>query len=150
MKYHCPLYITMNHQAIETACSLVLETTVPLVAPTIACRLFLPSEIFFLSPLHSLNPSILESKAQFIFKIPSDPCKLLIPFSGFHRAIWLNLDTGQFTGLCPCFCSLQLTVVHFPQTRKAISVSYSVFIRKSINGPQAPANFTSSKKRVFR
>lgn len=63
----------MNYQAIEAACSMILETTMTLVAPTIACRLLLSSEIFFLSPLHSSNPSILESKSHFIFKIPLTP-----------------------------------------------------------------------------
>lgn len=49
----------MNYQAVETVCSLILETTMPLLALPMAFRLFPSSEMLFLSPAR-LYPSILQ------------------------------------------------------------------------------------------
>lgn len=53
MKYHCPLYIRMNYQVIETACSFMLNSTMPTSGITIAsaCSFLLKVSSFF--PCHS-------------------------------------------------------------------------------------------------
>lgn len=72
MKYNCPVYITMNYQVIEMACSLITRKNIPLLALTIAFRLFPPSQILFLSPL-SVNSNILQ-RVGFTLFLKFVPC----------------------------------------------------------------------------